>query len=145
MLKDTEPEIPLTCERLPILRLGIQTRLISFPAQVPVFWQENRPETQWRMVVLYFVHGWSCERLGRRYGVTHGRVRQAIRKWVERAARLGYLQRIPPAAPGVAYNCDYLHVTGAAPIQTEYLQSGPPLELLSRSASEVTPQSEPRP
>jgi len=89
-------EIPIWCERLPRLRLAIQTCRLSFPAQVPVFSQQNRPDAQWRIVALYFVQGWSCEKLAQRYGVTRGRIRQVIRKWVERAARLGYLQRIPP-------------------------------------------------
>jgi hypothetical protein len=47
-------------------------------------------------VALYFVQGWSCGHLARRYGVTAGRIRQVIHNWIERATALGYLQRIPP-------------------------------------------------
>lgn len=95
MSKYVGREIPLVCERLPRLRLEIRSQQISFPAQIPLFPRENRPDVQWRMAVLYFVHGWSCEWISRRYEVTPGRVRQAIRRWVERAESLGYLQRIP--------------------------------------------------
>lgn len=94
----TQREVPISSERLPRLRLAIQTSRLSFPAQVPVFSRQYRPDAQWRIATLYLVQGWSCERLAERYGVTRGRIRQVIRRWVERAEALGYLQRIPPKA-----------------------------------------------
>jgi len=51
------------------------------------------------MAMLYFVRGWSFEQLAQRYGISGSRVRQLIRKWVERAVTLAYLQRIPPELP----------------------------------------------
>jgi Homeodomain-like domain len=89
-------EISIAQERLPDVRFAIRNSLISFPAQVPMFAKQNVADVQWRLATLYLVHGWSCAQLAQRYGVTRGRVGQAIRKWVERAATLGYLQRIPP-------------------------------------------------
>jgi hypothetical protein len=94
-----EYESPILEERLPRLRLAIRTCRVSFPSQIPIFSQQNRAEAQWRIAALYFVQGWSFEQLGYRYGVSPGRIRQAIRKWVQRAAALGYLQRIPPEIP----------------------------------------------
>jgi hypothetical protein len=91
-----EAGVSVSSERLPRLRLAIRMSRVSFPSQVPVFTHQNRPETQWRIAALYFVQGWSFAQLAERYGVSCGRVRQALRKWVQRAAELGYLQRIPP-------------------------------------------------
>ena len=63
------------------------------------------------MVELYFVHNWSCGRLGERYGVAMERIRQLISQWVRRAAAVGYLQEIPPPAatrlPRTAGQGDY--------------------------------------
>jgi transposase-like protein len=83
-------------ERLARLRQAIQNRRVSFPAQVPSFQREYSAEIQWRVVTLYFIRGWTCEQLAARYGVTASRVRQLLRRWVECAAALGYLQEIPP-------------------------------------------------
>ena len=89
-------ERSITRDRLARIRVAIRNRRVSFPSQVPAFARQYRPDVQWRVVALYFVQGWSCEQLAQRYGVTAGRIRQMIHKWVERATELGYLQRIPP-------------------------------------------------
>jgi hypothetical protein len=93
--KCTSCDVAISRERLPRLRLAIQTNRLSFPAQTPVFTCENKADEQWRIASLYLVRGWSFEQLAQRYSVTRGRIRQVVRKWVERAAALGYLQRIP--------------------------------------------------
>ncbi|HEV3331966.1 MAG TPA: sigma factor-like helix-turn-helix DNA-binding protein [Bryobacteraceae bacterium] len=80
------------------LRAAIQSHEVSFPAQVPIFECQSRPDIQWRLVELYFVRNWSCPELGERYGVTMERARQLISQWVQRAIVLGYLQAIPTAA-----------------------------------------------
>jgi len=82
-------------KRLAVLRQAIRNREVSFPAQVPSFPRQNWGENQWRVVILYFGRGWTCERLAARYGVTCGRVRQLLRSWVECAMARGYLQEIP--------------------------------------------------
>jgi hypothetical protein len=95
----TERGVPISKERLPRLRLAIRTCRLSFPAQVPVFTHQNKPDEQWRVATLYFVRGWSFTQLAQRYSVSPGRIRQVVRRWVERAATLGYLQRIPQEVP----------------------------------------------
>ena len=95
-MESSQSEAPISSERLPSLRLAVQNCRVSFPAQVPVFRRQNRPDAQWRIAALYLVQGWSLERIAHRYGVTGRRIGQTIRTWVERAAALGYLQRIPP-------------------------------------------------
>jgi hypothetical protein len=92
----------ITRDRLARIRVAIRNRRVSFPSQVPAFARQCRPDVQWRAVALYFIQGWSCEQLAQRYGVTAGRIRQMIHKWVERATELGYLQRIPPQDMDVA-------------------------------------------
>src|SRR5215472_14839227 len=82
---------------LPRLRAAIHDQRVSFPAQVPIFPCQSRADIQWRLVELYFVHNWSCARLGERYHVAMERIRQLISQWVRRAIVLGYVQDIPPA------------------------------------------------
>ena len=80
--------------RLSYLRRAVRENQVVFPLPVPRFANQYRADVQWRLVELYFVHGWSFCRLGSRYKVTAGRVRQTIRSWVERAIALDYLQNI---------------------------------------------------
>jgi hypothetical protein len=76
------------------LRAAIRKNLVTFPREVPVFSKAPRPEIQWRIAVLFFVRGWSCPDIGRRYGFRKQRAQQIISKWAERAVRLGYIQPI---------------------------------------------------
>jgi hypothetical protein len=80
--------------KLSHLRRAVRENRLSFPSPVPVFAHQYRADVQWRLVELYFIRGWSFCQLGGRYKVTAGRVRQAIRCWVERAMALNYLQNI---------------------------------------------------
>jgi hypothetical protein len=80
------------------LRAAIQANQVTFPVPVPVFVCQHKAEVQWRLAELYFVHGWSPERLGARYRVSGSRVRQSLRNWVHRARTLGYMQPVPPEA-----------------------------------------------
>ena len=80
------------------LRGAIQAHLVSFPSQVPVFSTVHRPDIQWRVVLLYFVRGWSSARIGERYRIGRTRTVQLLRQWTERAIQLGYVATIPPEA-----------------------------------------------
>jgi hypothetical protein len=81
--------------RINALRTAIQSNQISFPAQTPCF-NQSRVDIQWRLVQLYFVRGWSCLQLARRYNLTRQRIEQLLAQWVDCASTLGYLQEIPP-------------------------------------------------
>src|ERR1700716_3107638 len=81
------------------LRLAIWRNQVSFPAQVPVFEKQTRPDVQSRVVQLYFVRRWSFVDLARRYRVTPQRVMQIVTKWRMRAVTLGYIQEIPAEDP----------------------------------------------
>ena len=79
------------------IRKAIQSHLISFPSQVPVFRHLHRTDIQWRIVLLYFVHGWTSGKIALRYGLTRERGVQLLRQWTARAILRGYLDRIPEA------------------------------------------------
>jgi hypothetical protein len=96
-----KPPVPLeqvNLNRLRIdrLRRAIQANRVSFPSTVPTFEHHDRPDLQRKMAQLYFVMGWSRERIGDRYGLIHQRVSQILRTWKRRAVETGYIQYIPP-------------------------------------------------
>ena len=90
-----EVQLSIAKRSLRGLRVAIHNNEVSFPSQVPRFDCQSRPDIQWRLAELYFIHNWTCPELGERYGVTMERVRQLIFNWVQRAIVLGYVQEIP--------------------------------------------------
>jgi hypothetical protein len=82
-----------------ILRQAVQENLVSFPAQVPVFEKRSRPDLQQKIVVLYFVHGWTMDDIAQRYGLGRQRMGQILTAWRIRAVKEGYVQAIEPEHP----------------------------------------------
>jgi hypothetical protein len=81
------------------LRQKIRQNRVSFPAQVPTFPKHDRPDLQRKTVQLYFLLGWSCDRIAQRHGLLRQRVQQILSTWKRRAIQMGYIQEIPPAFP----------------------------------------------
>jgi hypothetical protein len=81
------------------LRRKIRQNRVSFPAQVPTFPKHDRPDLQRKTVQLYFLLGWSCDRIAQRHGLLRQRVQQILSTWKRRAIQMGYIQEIPPAIP----------------------------------------------
>jgi hypothetical protein len=86
-------------------RMAIRENRVTFPSQIPSFSCQPRSEIQWRLAELFFVHGWPCTNLGRRYGLCVKHAQKLILHWTSRAINLGYLQEIPalelaPESPG---------------------------------------------
>jgi hypothetical protein len=79
------------------LRKAIWENQVTFPAQIPVFEKQARPDIQWRLVQLYFIHRWRFSDLGKRYRVTPQRAMQIVTLWRLRAMASGYIQEIPAA------------------------------------------------
>jgi hypothetical protein len=77
-----------------VVRAGIRNNLITFPSEVPVFKKTTRPDLQAKIAVLYFVMGWSTERIGERYRIGRQRVSQIVTTWRIRAVRQGFIQVI---------------------------------------------------
>lgn len=86
---------------LDALRTGIRTNRISFPSQIPAFPGYGGLDLQCRLVQLYFVFGWTCASIAQRYRLTPQQVRRILNLWRRRAAKAGYIQRIPPAQPAI--------------------------------------------
>jgi transposase len=90
-------ETTLSEMRIDALREAIRMNEVSFPSQIPIFPKHDRPDLQQKLVQLYFVQGWSCPKIGARYGTSRGRVLQILNTWKRRAVEVGWIQRIPPA------------------------------------------------
>jgi hypothetical protein len=82
--------------RLDQLQEAIRANLVTFPSQVPVFIKHAAGKQQCHIVMLYFVRGWSCDRIAKRYAVTRQHIWQIVSEWRRHAVALGYLQVIPP-------------------------------------------------
>jgi hypothetical protein len=82
--------------RLDQLQEAIRSNEVTFPAQVPVFIKHAAGKQQCHIVLLYFVLGWSCDKIAKRYSVTRQHIWQIVSEWRRHAVALGYLQVIPP-------------------------------------------------
>jgi hypothetical protein len=83
--------------RMTKLRKAIRNNLVSFPSQIPMFVRNGPGDLQRCSVQLYFLHGWNCGRIARRYGHSRFYIWQLVNEWKRHAVSLGYLQSIPPA------------------------------------------------
>jgi hypothetical protein len=82
--------------RLDQLQDAIRANQVSFPSQVPVFIKHAQGKLQSHVVLLYFVRGWSCDMIAKRYSFTRQHIWQIVSEWRRHAVALGYLQVIPP-------------------------------------------------
>jgi hypothetical protein len=107
------------------LRRAVRGNMVSFPSQIPILLQQPPPDTQWRMVLLFFVCGWSAARIAARFHVPKHRIKKSLSDWASRGLALGYLQIIHPQAFAVCCgvdveygpprNTEEVRVTGAGP------------------------------
>jgi len=72
----------------------IRQNRVSFPSQVPTFLKHDRPDLQRKAVQLYFLFGWSCNRIARRLGILRQLVQQILSTWKRRAIQLEYIQEV---------------------------------------------------
>lgn len=82
-----------------MLRQAIRQNLVSFPAQVPVFERQSRPDLQHKVVTLYFVCGWTMDQVAEHYGLARQRIGQILTAWRIRATKEGYIQEIEGEHP----------------------------------------------
>jgi hypothetical protein len=82
--------------RIDKLREAIRNNKVSFPSQVPLFPKHTRPDVQQKLVQLYFIVGWSRDKIRARYGLSRVRFQQILSTWTKRAIEMGYIQTIPP-------------------------------------------------
>ena len=95
-LSPAAEESKLEYQGLRQLRRAIHRNRVSFPSQVPTFGKHDRPDLQRKLVQLFFVCGWSCNRIAQRYDLFPKRVQQILNAWRIRAVQTGYIQVIPP-------------------------------------------------
>lgn len=81
-----------------LLRRAIRKNIVSFPSQIPVSSMHLPDAVQWRMVLLYFVRGWSQADIAGRFKVPKHRVFHHLNNWAVRALALGYVEIIDPEA-----------------------------------------------
>ena len=81
-----------------ILRRAIHGNMVSFPSQIPNALKRPPAEMQWRMVVLFFVRGWSAAKIAARFHVPRHRVWTLLNEWSVRAMAQGHIQVIDPEA-----------------------------------------------
>ncbi|MBV8845547.1 MAG: helix-turn-helix domain-containing protein [Bryobacterales bacterium] len=94
--KDAAESSALSTMRLDLLQSAIRNNQVSFPSQVPVFVKHAPPDMQCRFVLLYFVKGWSCQDIAKRYGFARNYIWQVVNEWRRHAVSLGFIQEIPP-------------------------------------------------
>lgn len=90
-----EPRVKMTL--LPgssVLRQALRRNIVSFPAQIPVLLKQPLADTQWRVVLLYFVRGWRQTAIAARFGVPVHRISRTLNEWSVRALAYGYVQVI---------------------------------------------------
>jgi hypothetical protein len=80
------------------LRRAIHGNMVSFPSQIPNALKRPQAEMQWRLVVLFFVRGWSAAKIAARFHVPRHRVWTLLNEWSVRAMAQGHIQVIDPEA-----------------------------------------------
>ena len=80
------------------LRRALRANIVCFPTRIPVLLKQPAADTQWRMVLLFFVRGWSAARIAARFQVPKHRILRSLNEWSSRALALGYVQIIDPEA-----------------------------------------------
>ena len=80
------------------LRRAIRKNIVTFPAQIPVLLKQPTAEVQWRVVLLYFVRGWTSPKIATRFNIPIHRVSEILYEWTVRALALGYVQIIDAEA-----------------------------------------------
>lgn len=77
-----------------LLREAIRNNSVSFPSQTPCFAGDARGRPHWRIAQLYFVSGWSVERICLRHRLSKQMVRNILSQWRLRALAAGFVQEI---------------------------------------------------
>jgi hypothetical protein len=95
-----------------ILRRAIRGNIVSFPSQIPSFPKGSQAEMQWRMVLLFFVRGWSVAKIAERFQVPNHRVWSLLNGWSVRAMAQGHIQVIDPEAFAVCCRAELEGGTG---------------------------------
>lgn len=94
------------------LRRALRGNIVCFPTRIPVLLKQPAADMQWRMVLLFFVRGWSAARIAARFQVPKHRILRSLNEWSSRALSLGYVQIIDPEAFEACCQVDVEYGTG---------------------------------
>jgi hypothetical protein len=81
-----------------VLRRAVRQNIVSFPSQIPPFLRHPTADMQCRVVLLFFVRGWSSVDIGTRFDVPKHAIWGILNEWSARALALGCIQVIDPEA-----------------------------------------------
>jgi hypothetical protein len=81
-----------------VLRRAVRENIVSFPSQIVAFLRNPPADMQCRVVLLFFVHGWSSVDIAGRFNVPKHLIWGILNDWSVRALALGYIQVIDPEA-----------------------------------------------
>jgi hypothetical protein len=77
-----------------VLRRAVRRNIVSFPSQIQAFLRRPAADMQCRVVLLFFVRGWTSIQIAARFGVPKHVIRGILNEWSVRALALGYIQVI---------------------------------------------------
>jgi hypothetical protein len=81
-----------------VLRRAVRGNIVSFPSQIPAFLRNPPADVQCRVVLLFFVQGWSSVDISTRFNVPKHVIWGILNDWAVRALALGYIQVIDQEA-----------------------------------------------
>ena len=61
-----------------------------------MFVRNSSADLQCHSVQLYFLQGWSVQKIAKRYGYSRFYIWQIVNEWKRHAIAVGYIQVIPP-------------------------------------------------
>lgn len=124
------------------LRRAIRRNIISFPSQIPVFLKQPPADMQWRMVLLYFVRGWSSAKIAARFDVPTHWIRKSLNEWSVRALALGFVQVIDPEAFATCCHDDVEYLSNRDTEGVCFTEVRPALENDSRRLTDEAPATD---
>jgi hypothetical protein len=79
-----------------VLRRAVRQNIVSFPSQIQAFLRRPAADMQCRVILLFFVRGWTSIQIAMRFNVPKHVIRGILNDWSVRALALGYIQVIDP-------------------------------------------------
>lgn len=79
-----------------VLRRAVRRNIVSFPSQIQAFLRRPAADMQCRVILLFFVRGWTSIQIAMRFNVPKHVIRGILNDWSVRALALGYIQVIDP-------------------------------------------------
>ena len=89
-----------------VLRRAVRRNIVSFPSQIQAFLRRPAADMQCRVVLLFFVRGWTSIQIAMRFNVPKHVIRGILNDWSVRALALGYIQVIDPEAFAICCRMD---------------------------------------